>query len=487
MTVLGLLTGLLTLLAGGVGATLLLMRGATRINLFECTALGWLFGSGIIALLLWAGGLFLSGLPLQLSVAATAVALARAGFASVRKEHGRLVFPKPRNALEWSLAGAIALEIVVLIYSSFGHGLGWDGLLNWEVKARYAFFNDGVLPAAYYSSETRAFTHPAYPLFIPMTELWLYLWMGEAHQFWIKIIFPLYYAAGAILLATTARRLTNRRWPGLAASVLLFFVPFLSNSPGNATGGYVDVPLSILYLATMAYLIVYAINREAYALRVFAVSLALLPWAKREGAILWLIAALCGAVVIWRGSRSWRSLLWLLPGAAIVVAWKIFLHAMHTIEAREFGPMTFGTLQANLSRTIPIGKMVMAEMLETQRWSLFWPCVALAFTGLAFRARDSRLLLLVIAVAAPVTLYGATYLFSIWPDYSMHFQASFPRLLLHVMPVAWLAIALAMPWAKRIQSRPSGDNQKPAIVQRPCDSGRPTFDASAIRLFASFK
>jgi hypothetical protein len=455
--VLGLLTGLLTLLAGGLGATLLLMRGVNRLNLLECTALGWLFGGGIISLLLWGVGLFLSGVPLQMFVAAAAVALATWGFASARKSRVRFSFPQPRNALEWILGGAIALEIGVMIYGSFGHGLGWDGLLNWEVKARYAFFNDGVIPAAYYSSETRAFTHPAYPLLIPMTELWLYLWMGEAHQFWIKIIFPLYYAAGAILLATTARRLTNQRWPGLAASALFFFVPFLTNSPGSATGGYVDVPLSVLYFAAMAYLISYAGSQDRCTLRIFAVSLALLPWAKREGAILWLIGALCGAVVIWRGRRSWRLLLWLLPGVVIMAVWKIFLGAMETTKPLEFVPMTFETFSANLSRVLPISKMVLAEMLETTHWSLFWPGIAVAFIYLAMRARDRRLLLLVIAVGAPITLYAMIYLFSAWPDYALHFQQSFARLLLHVMPVAWLAIALVLPWPG-IASRPSGKN-----------------------------
>jgi hypothetical protein len=439
----GIIAALSTLLIAGFGATLLLMRGGSRINVLECAALAWLFGTGIISLLLWGGGMVCSGPLLQVSTAVIAVAVGAWGFASARRDGLRFSFPKPESALQWILCAVVTFEIATIVYLSFGRGLDWDGFLNWEIKARYAFQNDGVIPATYYSSETRAFTHPGYPLLIPLTELWLYLCMGEAHQLWIKIIFPLYYAAGAILLATTANRLTSRSWPGLLAAALLFFIPFVTAAPGGATGGYVDAPLSVLYLATMAYLIVYATNHDARAWRIYASSLALLPWVKREGAILWAVAALCAAVIIYR-QRRWSALLWLAPGVILIVSWKIFLLAMKTADTRDFIPMTLADFQQNLSRVLPICRLVFAEMMDTTRWSLFWPIVLLAFVSLLIRSRDRRLPLLFIAVAAPIGLYAATYLFSAWPDFSEHFASSFPRLLLHVMPVAWLAVALAM-------------------------------------------
>jgi hypothetical protein len=446
MILLGLVAGLSTLLAAGVGATLLLMRGRPSVNLLECVALAWLFGGGIVSLLLWTGGLLMSGYASQLCVTGAAVALTVAGVSAARRARMSCFFPKPRNVTEWLLMSAIGLQFLFMLYRAFSHGLGWDGLLNWEVKARYAFFNGGVLPPAYYSSETHVITHPAYPLLIPMTELWLYLWMGEANQFWIKLIFPLYYIAAAILLVTAGRRLTNARWPGLVAAALFFFVPFLTTAPGCATGGYVDVPLSVFYLAAIAYLILFAVEREAYAWRIFALSVAFLPWLKREGTILWAISAACAALVIWQARAGKRAIASLLPGAVLIVAWQAFLHLMRTTETREFVPMSLVAFQANATRTIPICKMVIAEMATVSNWSLSWFGVALAFATLAWRARDSRFFLVAAAVATPIAAYAGTYLFSNWPDYRLHFEASFSRLLLHVMPVAWLAIAMALPW-----------------------------------------
>ncbi len=50
-------------------------------------------------------------------------------------------------------------------------------------QSYYAFANGGVIPATYFSDSGRAFSHPEYPLAIPFTELWLYLWLGEADHF----------------------------------------------------------------------------------------------------------------------------------------------------------------------------------------------------------------------------------------------------------------------------------------------------------------
>jgi hypothetical protein len=449
MTFLGFMAGLATLLAGGIGATLLVFRGSARLNAAEGAALSWLFGTGLVSLGLWLGGLVLSGVTLQIAVAAALLAFAAAGVISVRRARTRIAIPKPRNVFEWILSAVIAIEIALMIYAAAGHGLGWDGLFNWEVKARYAFLNGGVIPPAYFSSETRAFSHPAYPPLIPLTELWFYLAVGEANQFWIKFIFPLFYAAGAILLATIATRLTQQRWAGLLSAALMFFVPFLTNAPGTASSGYVDVPLGAIYLATIGYLILFAITGGSVALRLYAVSLALLPCTKREGAILWLVAATCGALVIWRRERNWRPLLWLLPGALFFIAWRIFLHILHTNEAHDFAP-TFALLQMNAARIGRITLMVTAELLDIRHWSLFWPAVAGAVVYLASRRRDHVVLLLLAgALVAPLMLYAAMFVFSTERDWMAHMEASV-RLLLHVMPIGWLAIACAIAWPPAI-------------------------------------
>lgn len=444
MTIVGLLAGFFTLFAAGFGLILLQVGAGARIQLPQACALSWLFGTGVISLLLWLGGMFISGPVLQLGVAAIAIALALAGYFAFKRGQAHFFCPRPRTWVEWLLVAVIVLQCGVMFHVALGYTLGWDGLFNWEIKARYAFLNAGVMPASYYSDETRLMTNPAYPLWIPLTELWLYLWMGEPHQFWIKLLFPIYYVIGAVLLATFASRLTGRRWIGLLAAVLLFFVPCLTNTPGGVQVGYVDVPLGVLYLAGIGLLLLYLQNADPAAWRCAALCIALLPWAKKEGSLLWLVAVICAVGVLWRQRRSWSGLLWLLPGLFIMVAWKAFCISVELTPKHDFATVSFTRLVASLPRLDWIVFRLRGELLDLSHWSIMWPLLLLAFVSLAIRARDLRLLVLFFAIGIPVAVYTGTFFFSDWPDWAAHMDAAIGRLLLHVTPLAWLAIALAM-------------------------------------------
>src|SRR5256884_2375669 len=255
MTLLGLSAAYVTILFAGFGITLLMFAKAGRLNLVECSCLSWLLGIGAVSLLVWLCGIFCSGLLLQAVVAIACLALGISGWTIKRKLGSKFTLPLPRNLIEWLLTSLLLVEITVFFYVSFKHTLGWDGLLNWEIKARYAFLNGGVIPGSYYSNPGRAFSHPEYPLAIPFTELWLYLWMGEPNQFWIKTIFPLFYSAGALLVPLLITRLTGKRWLGLLIALLLPFVPFVTASPGGVIVGYADIPLSIYYVTALGYLL----------------------------------------------------------------------------------------------------------------------------------------------------------------------------------------------------------------------------------------
>ena len=438
MTLLGLLAGYFTIFAAGFGVALLISR-ATRINLVEHICLAWLFGAGIVSLLLWLCGMFVPGLALQLAITILCVALGVAGWRI--KQHRQIQFslPRPQSRFEWILAGVLAIELAIIFFVSLKHTLGWDGLFNWEIKARYAFLNSGVLPGSYYSSSGRAFSHPEYPLAIPFTELWLYLWMGAPHQFWIKTIFPIFYIAGALLLAMFVARISGKRWLGLLVALLVPFVPFVTASPGGVIVGYADIPLAVFYLTALGYLLC---GREGDFF-FYGAALTFVPWIKSEGIILWAVLVVIGLVVAVRQHRVRLFLLSILPGVLLIVSWRIYLKAMHAVIPSDFARPTFEVLRGNLNRIGGICATAFAEMSEPSHWSIFWLLALVAVIYLLV-ARNFPRLLLAIAVIAPIFLYLSTYIFSAWPSYTAHITSSLPRLLLQVMPAAWLAIGLAL-------------------------------------------
>ncbi|HAK07649.1 MAG TPA: hypothetical protein DCO65_10370 [Spartobacteria bacterium] len=289
-----------TILSAGFGALLLIGARKWHQNSAARLALSWILGTGIVSLLVWIFGFFVKGALLPGLVATMCVGLPLLAWKI--SDHPAIPFPslrKPKR-IELLLGAFLAVEIAIIFYLAYVHTLGSDGILNWEIKARYAYANGGVLPLTYLQDGGRTFSQPEYPLAIPYTELWLYFWLGDTNQFWAKTVFPVFYAAGVILLATIGAKLTGKVSAGLGAALLLFFIPQISIEGGSAIVGYADFPLSVFYLATIGYLLCACRSDDEHSFRIYAVCLALLPWVKREGVILWFIAGLCGVLVIWR-------------------------------------------------------------------------------------------------------------------------------------------------------------------------------------------
>jgi len=445
MVLLGLLAAYFTLFSAGLGITLLIFRAAPRINILECFCLSWLFGAGAVSIMLWIDGLFLSGFALQIAVASLCILLVALGWRAIRHSRTKFALPYPAGWLEWSLAGLLLAEIALVLFVSCKHTLGWDGLLVWEIKARYAFLNSGVIPPGYYSNPGRAFSHPEYPLGIPLTELWLYLWMGQPHQYWVKTIFGIYYAAGAVLLGLLAARISGHRWSGLAVATILPFIPFLTSAPGGVIVGYADFPLSIVYLAGLGYLLLFLVNDDSRALMIYSGCLALLPWIKREGLILWGVLAFLGFIVSWRRAKLARFGISLLPGIFLMVSWRVYLAFVHCIPSSEFSLSITGKLTELAARIGPITRLLLVEISNQADWSIFWLAAALAALYLIFRFRTMQSWLLIAAVIAPIGLYCATYLFTTWSSYTAHVTSSLPRLLLQIVPASLLAIATVLP------------------------------------------
>lgn len=444
----GLGIALLTIFIAGYGLTALLVRSARPLHVIEHLCHAWLLGCGIVSLFLWCGGFYLSGLGLKAVVTVSCLLLGVIGWRSKKVRGTQRTEPRPKSPLEWVFLIILGLEIGAIVFRSLSLPLGWDGSFNWETKARFAFLNGGVMPANYFSGVGQINSHPDYPLLIPWTELWLYLWMGTAHQFWVKIIFPLYGAVGSILLAIIGARISGRRWAGGLVAVLLFFVPYLFTGAGGALNGYADFPLSVLYLAAIGYLLIFQRTGDPDSLRLSLAALALLPWLKREGAILWAVGAFCAVVAIFALRRKKIWLAALLPGLLILAGWHLQLMEMRAVPNHDFVPVTIAALWENIARTFFIARAVWHEVMQADHWSLFWLLVGVALFSRLCRVRDLTLLLLATALVVPIAAYSSSFLFSTWPDLGAHIQSSIPRLLLHVTPLGWLAIALALPLAR---------------------------------------
>jgi len=230
-----------------------------------------------------------------------------------------------------------------------------------------------------------------------------------------------------------------------SVATILLFIPFLTSAPGGVIVGYADFPLSIVYLAGLGYLLLFLVNDDSRALIIYSGCLALLPWIKREGLILWGVLAFLGFIVSWRRAKLARFGISLLPGIFLMVSWRVYLAFVHSVPSSEFSLSISGKLTELAARIGPITRLLLVEVSNQADWSIFWLAAALAVLYLVFRFRTMQSWILIAAVIAPIGLYCATYLFTTWSSYTAHVTSSLPRLLLQIIPVSLLAIATVLP------------------------------------------
>jgi hypothetical protein len=427
--------------AGGGVASLLSQR---RLSWWEYCALAWLFGTSLVSLSLWIGGLFLHGIALQSTVTGICVLIGIIGFRRLRANG-----PKQQAAsgtrFEFVLVTLFVVGLTAMFWASFQHDLGWDGLLVWEIKARYAFLNRGVIPPAFFSDVSRHFANPHYPLLLPLTETWFYLWLGDTNQFWIKVIFPIWCGAAMSILLIAGEELSGEAIVGWLVALLFPLIPCLHNKPGGFQVGYADAPLGAMYLAAGFYLLRFIRDGSRDAMVLFITLAALLPWMKPEGIVLWSTISLCGAVALRIKERPWAIVAAsFLPGLTLIVVWQVFLTCVHESAPKDFAFPTLAMLGRNIHHVGGILDFIIRELTSLRNWGFFWLFVGLAMCGIVVRWRRLRPTALMWLFLVPFVCYCASYLVSALPDYVWHMRTSLRRHFIQLAPTAWLLIALAL-------------------------------------------
>jgi hypothetical protein len=345
------------------------------------------------------------------------------------------------------------LQVTFASWSAYRRQLGWDGLLIFELKARLAFLNAGAVPAEYYRDEVRLWSHPIYPLLLPLSESWLYLWMGKPDQQLAKILFPLFLVSCLAMLSLAALR---AGYSALWAPLLLLTMPYLWFGYGTVSSGYGDFPLAVFYLGAILSLLDFRNSGKLSSVAVAGTMLAAGCFLKQEGTVLWVFASLIGGGVIlfdWRLPVAQRLARWTslaFPGLIVISIWKLYLRHIAALDEPTFLPVTPGTIRANLVRLPTLGFGVLSELTRWKFWGPFWLLVILALFWAAFRRKHG---ILVVAFCGPFLAYCSIYFFSAWLDWRDHFISSFSRLLLHLMPVALL---LVLEWIRGLQERKRG-------------------------------
>ena len=453
MKALGPLLAIFTATSAGTGLTLALWRRSGLILGAELFGYSWLLGAGLVSLLVALAGTVLSGTALLGVVTAATIP---SGIYGIRLWRAKAV----RIELGWAgapgwekwLCALALVPIGYLGWAVFRDAIMWDGLFIWEAKARHAFLSGGSLPASYFSDASRVRYHPSYPLYLPFTELWVYLWTGDCDQTAVKAVFPMFYAAAIALLWSSVWRLGGRPWMAALASLLPLFVPLMADHGLGLVQGYADLILGAVYLGGVSALLAWRVKGLKAGWPVAMACAGILPWIKQEGLFLLASLVILTAFMDWSGrSGDFRSraggfcrsmLLFIAPGAFIAVGWRIALRMLHVQEANTFHPFTPENLLAGLPRLGTIFHLMVAQFAQLKYWSLLWFTVPVALLTLAWQRR-SEALWLGVALLVPLAFDIVPYLFTTL-DLVFHMTTSLDRLYLQISLVGVLALGVAL-------------------------------------------
>jgi len=464
------LPALLAALSMGSGIVSYAWRGKRPMSIPELVAWGWLAGSAVISLLVAAAGLFWSAPPPVVVMGLAALSAGSGFFAlHIGRKRGLAWFPTEGELWEKWISLVPLAGVIWAFALTFSSPLLWDGLLIWEFKARIAFFHDGHFPPELFSDPTRVNLHPGYPLYIPASELWIYLCSAHYDQTTVKVLFPPFYLAAALLLWSGAARVTGRLWAGSIAALLPIFIPQLCPSSGPLLDGYADFPLAVFYLAAVSALLLPRDEEEAPGQWILAMGAAgVLPWIKQEGLLLWLSFALVSCVRLL--PRHWRLVVWtILPGAMVMAAWKLTLRTLHIPAENIFDPINATTIPHALERVGVVGNYFLHELSDTDTWSLLWILTVPAFVCLLLpRAKGGAL---VVAILFPLALDFVPYLFTRL-ELGWHLQMSCTRVVLQTAIVAVFAIGVAL--VPRPEEQKSEEPAVPVETAEPVEPATPS-------------
>jgi len=365
-----------------------------------------------------------------------------------------------RGRYLWLAAGLVVGQWATVAL----HAIAWpvndlDAWSIWAFKARIFSMSQGI-PWAYFGDASKLFSHPDYPLLVPLAETWIYGWLGRPDDQAMMVLFALSAAGTVAITAGALHRVYGRVGALLGAAGLLCVPFFVARGPT----GDADVPLALYSAASMAYLWRWLDGPERRTKGLLALVLCgvfggLGAWTKKEGLLLCALTMPVVALAAWRridlggpaaptmkARAAGRAVgVFGLAAAAVAGPWLLFV-AVRRPLTRDFLPFTVQTLVAHLDRLPVIAGFVGLRLLDVSRWNLIW--VGLAGAVVLHRRalrRGGPLAYLLALLCLQVAVDGALFVFSDWQPYTLHLRTALDRLLLHSLPLAvMLLVALVV-------------------------------------------
>ncbi|HEX7313131.1 MAG TPA: hypothetical protein VF297_04395 [Pyrinomonadaceae bacterium] len=342
-------------------------------------------------------------------------------------------------------AGCI-LAAAVAISAREPHGAG-DASAIWNLIARFIYRGGSGWADAL--THNLNWTHPDYPLLVPLSVARLWIYGGET-QF-APALLGILFLLGTLGLVVSSVSLLSTRTQGYLAGLVLLEPFFFFRT---ATFQYADTPLGFFLLAALVLLCLYDRAPEGFGLLALAgLMTGFAAWTKNEGLLI-LLAVVAGrfvALAVSRGLRTYvRQLLYFAAGAVpvllVVVYFKAAIAPANDLVAGQGARATAERL-LDFSRYVLILKAVVNHFTGFRGWYAHPSYLLVVYAWLVGlkTERAGRVTLLTLAAALGFILAGYFFIYVTTPrDLEWQLAFSLDRLLIQLWPSFVLLFFLAV-------------------------------------------
>lgn len=408
------------------------------------------FGLGTFIITLWMLALSYLGVPFNLPLVLPLPLSVVAGLWWGQRLARRARPKSPRSPASWpspqpppvpyALADWLFLSLlaVFLGFALLRAGLypmwAWDAIATWGFKAKVFYSRETVDLSGFEA-------HNYYPNLVPLLLTYLYLWLGQVNDHLVKLVFPLWGAALLSLLFVFLQRLGLSRTQALGVTAFLALngLTFIT----HLHIAYADLALTYFTLGAAGLLYLWLTDAAPRGtMPLAALFFAGLTWGKFEG------QPLAGSILLAAGltllglrpprlGRRLASLAWPLGGMFLgYLPWRLFM-ASQGIETGA--DHVLGSYPHQLFQAFPT---FLWALVNPTLFGILWPTTIVAL--IVFKQKLFTTPKVFLALFLGGNFVAILLAYAVAPtspaEFQMYVLATLDRLLLHLTPLAALAI-----------------------------------------------
>ena len=353
------------------------------------------------------------------------------------------------SPMEMALCGGLGVEIFLSFFRSLIRPLSsYDSIAIYAVRAKAVFLAGGI-PQDFFERITQSFPNSSYPLMLPISEAWIYAFLGSVGDLAVKIIFPLFFLAMLTVFFYAVREFFGRK-EALIFTFILGTIPQLAKF---STVGYADLILTFYFTSSFIYLFKWMRKAETRHLALSGLLMGLALWTKTEGWAFFLSAVLILALFCAKAFRKDRRI-FVKAAVFILIALMTGLPWVFTVknaglrnEAYDLSSLSvssfFGSLM-NFERCPRIAYEFQKQFFGPKKWNILWIVfLALFFLNIKAVFRED-LLYPTLLLMLVMTGYAYSYLLMSLKEgepINWYIGSSLSRLFIHFAPltVYWIA------------------------------------------------